>query len=124
MPAKIEDLRLQGFALLGKYLVETRMIFGAVTAVCNYDIVGSVPYMLAHIESGIPTKLVCRAVDNIPAVSPANSSWGERFPCTYKRICRELNIQQADDCAEFSKAVTGSTYGKILGKWFDTKIMR
>jgi hypothetical protein len=67
VPAKIEDLRLQGFA-------------------------------------------------DVPAVSPANSSWGERFSCTYKRICRELNIQLAEDCAEFSKAFTRSTYGKILGK--------
>jgi hypothetical protein len=123
VPAKIEDLRLQGFALLGKYFVETRMIFGAVTAVCNYDIVGSVPYMLAQIESGIPNSLVCRAVDDVPAISPANSDWGEKFSSTYKQICRELNIQLADDCSEFNKAFTGSTYGKILGKWFDTNTM-
>jgi hypothetical protein len=123
VPAKIEDLRLQGFALLGKYFVETRMIFGAVTAVCNYDIVGSVPYMLAQIESGIPSSLVCRAVDDVPAISPAGSEWGEKFSSTYKRICRELNIQLADDCSEFNKAFTGSTYGKIIGKWLHTETM-
>jgi hypothetical protein len=80
------------------------MIFGAVTAVCNYDIVGSVPYMLAQIESGIPNNLVCRAVDDVPAISPANSNWGERFSSTYKRICRELNIQLAEECREFNKS--------------------
>ena len=57
------------------------------------------------------------------AVSSANISWGERFSSNYKRICRELNIQLADDCGEFNKAFTGSTYGKILVKWFDTKTM-
>jgi hypothetical protein len=35
VPAKIEDLRLQGFECLGKYFVETRQIFGAKTAVAN-----------------------------------------------------------------------------------------
>jgi len=61
------------------------MIFGAVTAVCNYDIVGSVPYMLAQIESGIPNSLVCRAVDDVPAISPANSDWARNFQAPTSR---------------------------------------
>ena len=37
IPAPIEDLRLQGFKWLGMYFVETQQLFGAETAVCNYD---------------------------------------------------------------------------------------
>jgi len=40
LPAKIVDLRLQGFCWLGKFFVETRQVFGAKTSVCNYDILG------------------------------------------------------------------------------------
>ncbi len=71
VPARLEDLRLEGFSLLDKFFVETRMIFGAVALVCNFDIVGSVPYLLAKIESGIPSSLVCGAVDDVTAISPA-----------------------------------------------------
>jgi hypothetical protein len=37
VPAPIEDLRLQGFSLLGKYFVETQQIFGSQKAVKNFD---------------------------------------------------------------------------------------
>ena len=121
VPAKLEDLRLQGFYMLGRYFLETRMIFGAITAVCNYDTVGSVPLLLALLESKIPAKLVNRAVDDVPAVSPASETWGKEFADNYKRICAELNIELAPDCEKFNKAFTGSTYGKILGKWFNTE---
>jgi hypothetical protein len=72
VPARLEDLRLPGFSILDKFFVETRMIFGAVALVFNFDIVGSVPYLLAKIESGIPSSLVCRAVDDVTAISPAS----------------------------------------------------
>jgi hypothetical protein len=40
-----------------------------------------------------------------------------------KEICRDINIELAEDCPDFEKAFTDSTYGKVLGKFFDTEQM-
>jgi hypothetical protein len=94
------------------------MIFGACTALANYDILGNTVEKLAIAESGIPRRFVRRAVDDQPTATPAGSSWGERFVSTYKRICKELNIELAEDCADCDKAYTDSRCGKVLGVWF------
>jgi len=41
IPAAIKDLRLQGFRWLNRLFVETRMIFGAIPSVCNFDRLGN-----------------------------------------------------------------------------------
>ena len=38
IPAPLNDIRLQGFCWLQKYFVELKQIFGAKTAVANFDI--------------------------------------------------------------------------------------
>ncbi len=118
VPAKIEDLNLQGFMLNGRFFIELRMIFGACTALANYDILGNTVEKLAIAESGIPRRFVRRAVDDQPTATPAGSSWGEKFVNTYKRICKDLNIELAEDCADCDKAYTNSKCGKVLAVWF------
>jgi hypothetical protein len=95
VPARVADLRLQGFCWLGKYFVETRQIFGAKTSVCNYDIVGETIKLLALLVSDIPPHLVLRQVDDVPVVSPENSGWCEQFTENYMNLCAKLNIQLA-----------------------------
>ena len=41
IPAPLNDFRLQGFCWLQKYFVELKQIFGAKTAVANFDIFGN-----------------------------------------------------------------------------------
>jgi hypothetical protein len=118
VPAKIKDLNLQGFMLNGRFFVELRMIFGACTALANYDILGNTVEKLAIAESGIPRRFVRRAVDDQPTATPASSSWGEKFVNTYKKICDELNIELAEDCENCDKAYTNETCGKVLGVRF------
>jgi hypothetical protein len=118
IPAKIEDLNLQGFMLNDRFFIELRMIFGACTALANYDILGNTVEKLAVAESRIPRRFVRRAVDDQPTATPAGSQWGERFTNAYKRICRELNIELAEDCENCEKAFTNKTCGKVLGVWF------
>jgi hypothetical protein len=84
VPAKIEDLNLQGFMLNGRFFIELRMIFGACTALANYDILGNTVEKLAVAESRIPRRFVRRAVDDQPTATPAGSCWGECFVDTYK----------------------------------------
>jgi hypothetical protein len=118
VPAKIEDLNLQGFMLNGKFFIELRMIFGACTALANYDILGNTVEKLAVAESRIPRRFVSRAVDDQPTATPAGSRWGECFVDTYKKICHDINIELAEDCENCDKAFTNKTCGKVLGVWF------
>ncbi len=118
VPAKIKDLNLQGFMLNGRFFIELRMIFGACTALANYDILGNTVEKLAIAESGIPRRCVRRAVDDQSTATSASSSWGEKFVNTYKRICNDLNIELAEDCENCDKAYTNTTCGKVLGVWF------
>ncbi len=121
VPAKTGDLRLQGFMVEDRYFIELRMIFGAKTALAHYDILGNTVEKLAIIDSGIPRHFVSRAVDDQPVATPANSSWGEKFVSSYKKICKELNIELAEDCTHCDKAFTNAKRGKVLGVWFDSE---
>jgi hypothetical protein len=118
VPARIKDLNLQGFKLNDRFFIELRMIFGACKALANYDILGNTVEKLAIAESGIPRRFVRRAVDDQPTATPAGSSWGEKFVSTYKKICKDLNIELAEDCADCDKAYTNTKCGKVLGVWF------
>jgi hypothetical protein len=53
VPAPISDLRLQGFFWLGKYFFEKKQIFGASSAVANYDRLGNVLASAACIDANV-----------------------------------------------------------------------
>jgi len=120
VPAKIEDLRLQGFGFLGAFFCENRMAFGGKPSVSNYDIVGNTLFTLAKVDSTIPTRLVDRCVDDVPVVSPESKNWGQEFTTNYKNLCKELNVELATNCPKFEKAFENATEGKVLGKVFNT----
>jgi hypothetical protein len=118
---KVEDLRMQGFKYGGRCFVENRLSFGASTSVSNYDVTGKIILDLALAECDIPRDLVKRTIDDVPVVSPKNKDWGENFTNEYKKVCKDINIELEEDYPEFEKAFTNSTYGKVLGKFFDTE---
>jgi hypothetical protein len=120
IPCKTEDLRLQGFCWLGKYFVETRLIFGAKTSVSNYDIIGETLKLLAVIESGVPPCMIMRQVDDVPVAAPKDSGLCEKFSETYKNVCADCNVELAPDCPLNDKAFTNETRGKVLGVMFDS----
>ena len=120
IPAPICDLRLQGFQWLGKNFVECRQIFGAKTAVANFDIVGNTVRTLTCAISNIPRKLVHRTLDDVPLVSPVHKNWCEQFSDNYVEICKSIGVEVAKDCPKLEKAFQNSTKGKVLGIFFDT----
>jgi hypothetical protein len=97
------------------------MAFGGKPSVSNYDIVGNTIFTLAKVECDIPSILVDRCVDDVPVVSPANRDWAEKFTYKYKEICSDLGIELAENCPKFEKAFENTTYGKVLGKFFNTE---
>jgi hypothetical protein len=55
VPAKIEDLHLQGFRRENKFFLELRQMFGAGSSVQNFDILGNTITSLAKVCCGIPS---------------------------------------------------------------------
>ncbi len=123
VPARTDELSLQGFMVENRYFIELRMIFGARTALAHYDVLGNTIEKLAIAESGIPRHFVGRAVDDQPMATPANSTWGKNFTDSYRRICKTVNVELAEDCENCDKAFSDTTRGKVLGIWFDTELL-
>jgi hypothetical protein len=122
VPCKTEDLRLQGFFWLDRFFVETRQIFGAKTAVSNFDVLGKTVLDLVMCKTGIPSNWVHRQLDDVPIVVPYSKKYlCEKFVSDYRRFCDELNIGLAPHDVNLDKAFDTSQKGKILGIWFDTQ---
>jgi hypothetical protein len=121
MPAKPEDYRLQGLSWLNKFFVETQQIFGAETAVCNFDALGHTLQTVALSHASIPSQLVFRQLDDLPFVAPVWTNWCEELSDIYTEICRDVNVSLAKECPKFDKAFVNSKKGKVLGIWFETE---
>lgn len=123
IPAKQEDLRLQGFIWLGKFFVELKQTFGAVASVSNFDIFGNTTQALARVMGNIPRRWCQRQLDDCPVISPAGTDWCENFSVEYMNVCQQINVKLAEDCPKKDKAFRNQTEGKVLGIWFDSKTM-
>ena len=123
IPAQVKDYRLQGFEWLGKFFVETRQIFGARTAVANYDTMGRVMLDLAIAKSGVLPKYVHRQLDDVPMASPSKVDDCDKFSEAYKEVCSRCNVKLAKNCENFDKAFGKTKYGKVLGIWFKTSTL-
>jgi hypothetical protein len=73
VPAKLEDLHLQGFRWENKFFIELRQMFGASSSVQNFDILANTIKTLAAVGCSIPNKLIHRQLDDTPIVAPAGS---------------------------------------------------
>jgi hypothetical protein len=121
VPVKIFYLRLQVFSWLSKFFVETRQIFGAKTAVPNYDIFGNTILTLANVDAQVPKCFLHRALDDVPLVSPKCRNYCETFDNAYVNTCSALNVKLAEPCKKFEKAFVHSSFGKVLGYFFNSK---
>ena len=120
VPAPIKDLRLQGFKWLNRFFIETKQIFGAKTSVANFDILGHTIVALARASCCDNNAFVHRHLDDVPIASPKNSGYCEEFSGKYEEICKKINIQIANSCPYNDKAFKNTTFGKVLGIWFDS----
>jgi hypothetical protein len=121
VPVPLSDLRLQGFRWLGAYFVELKQMFGAAASVQNFDILGNTIKSCSLAQCQIPRKLVHRQLDDVPVVVPKHSSWCTEFENVYRNLCSKLNVKLASDCPMFEKAFSNSTFGKVLGIFFNTE---
>jgi hypothetical protein len=104
VPAKVKAFRLQGMEWQGRHFVDTQKIFGAATAVANFDVLASTVLKIVLSEFNSDGLLVHRTLDDAACVSPANSSGSRQFAAMYRRISDQLNIQLDPECPENDKA--------------------
>jgi hypothetical protein len=121
VPAARDKFRLQGFLWLDRFFFEKKQVFGAKSAVPNYDQFGNTICTLASVMSNTPAKYVTRCLDDVPVVGPANTNICKNFSVMYKSICKDCNIQLAPNCKKNEKAFEIQSVGKVLGIWFDSK---
>ena len=95
-------------------------MFGAKTAVVNYDIVSLVK-SLAMSVCTIPKDLVHSQVDDVPTIGRKNSSWCEEFTIEYEKVCKDLDIELAPECPLREKAFKNVSSGKVLGIIFNSE---
>jgi len=120
VPAPLKDLKLQGFQWLGKYFVETQQLFGAETAVCNYDRLGNTIKTIAVVICECSEKSVPRQLDDTVKIDASKSNNCQKFTSTYKQLCKDIDVTLAANCPRNEKAFENQTFGKILGIFFDT----
>jgi len=123
IPCPVSDLRLQGFMWLEKYFIETQQIFGARTAVANFDVLGKTVLDIVNANLKIPTNRLHRTLDDVPFVAPAHTNWNSEFVSEYKRVCSICNIPLAPDCSKSEKAFSETKIGKVLGIYFNTELL-
>jgi len=120
VPAKIQDLRLQGIMWGGAYFVETQQIFGSSSSVANFDVVAKTIQDIAITNSGIQRKWVHRTLDDTAVVAPKSSQACETFTAAYTNLCKAINIRLAEDCPNNEKAFRNKTQGTVLGIRFNS----
>ena len=120
IPSKSSDLRLQGFFWLGKYFFESQQIFGGISSVGNYDILGHTFEDLAVAILHTIAELTHRRLDDVKNVSPVPTNGCEIFAEVYSEICDDINVKLAPDCPDRDKAFKNEKDGKVLGIIFSS----
>jgi len=123
MPAKTQDLRLQGFTWMDKYFCETQQTFGAVPSVSNFDRLGNTIMTLVAVAGNIPRKYLSRTLDDFQGVGPENSDIAKKFATNMREICHLANVPLAELCEKKEKAFELETRGSVLGTGFDSSNM-
>ena len=120
VPCKEGQLRLNGFFWLGMYWIETRQVFGSISAVYNYDILHFCVSLLARLRSKIDGESLHRTLDDQVCVTD-NDNLHEAFRSEYKLICKRCDIPLS--VCDGVKAFEFKTRGTVLGIDFDAETL-
>ena len=113
--------QLFGFKWLGKYFLDTTLVFGSKAAPEKFD---SLPETLVNITcqlASFPKAWVHRQLDDVPTVAPEGSPLAKNFSDTYQSVCERCGVPLAEMCPRNEKAFKLSTHGTVLGVRFDSE---
>lgn len=120
IPAKHDQLYLQGFSWLGKVFIEKRMVFGSKPAVPSYDNFHEALAILVRVLAETPKSQEERTLDDMMIIAKFKKLH-DRFVSTYLSIAEDLNIPLAS--FEEGKAFINQTEGTLLGVIYNGKDM-
>jgi hypothetical protein len=120
VPARIEDLRLQGFCWLGAFFIDTQQIFGGSPSVANFDQVAEMVLNITKSETGLKHAKIHRTLDDVACVARPGDGECQRFTNAYRRVCGELGVPLAEDCPLREKAFSNECQGTVLGVEFNS----
>ena len=70
--------------------------------------------------TNFPKNFIHQCLDIILFAAPAHTSWCEILTSKYSSICESLNVKFVSSCPKNEKAFSNSTFGKVLGIFFDS----
>jgi hypothetical protein len=119
IPVREQDLKLQWFKWLGKFLVEQCLIFGAASSVGIYDRAAKMVLDVVLQVSKFPRSMVCQHLDDVCAAAPSGSAALAEFERAYRDVSAQVGVKLAptDDP---DKAFSPCTAGTVLGVSYDT----
>ena len=118
IPVHRDDVRLQGFAWLGKIFFELALVFGCVASVGIYDRADKVILFLALQKAEVPPHLAIQHLVDVCYAAPEKSEKSDRFYRAYLEVCEELNVRLAD-LTQKDKIFEPRTDGQVLGIDYD-----
>ena len=113
VPVRSSLIKFQGFQFMGKFFVETQLVFGSKSSPALYDRLHKVFLLVAQIRSKVPSCYLHRTLDDFVAVTPDKST-NERIVHAYMTLAEEIDLPLAplDDS---DKAFILKQRGVILG---------
>ena len=113
VPVRSDLVKYQGLHFMGKFFVETQLVFGSKTSPAIYDRLHEVFLLVAWLRSGVNKRYLHRTLDDFVAVTP-NKITNERIVKAYMDLAREIDLPLAplDDP---DKAFIVKQQGVILG---------
>ena len=113
VPVRASLIKYQGFQFMGKFFVETQLVFGSKSSPALYDRLHEVFLLVAQLRSKVPSRYLHRTLDDFVAVTPDKST-NERIVHAYMTLADEINLPLAS-LDDPDKAFILKQQGVILG---------
>ena len=122
VPVRTDIIALQGFQFLGRFFVETQLVFGSRSSPAIYDRLHEIFLLVAQLRAGVESRGLMRTLDDFVPVTPDKES-NERIVNAYVALANEISLPLAPlDNPE--KAFLVKQQGVLLGIDFDARNSR
>ena len=122
VPVRPDLVKYQGLHFMGKFFVETQLVFGSKTSPAIYDRLHEVFLLVAWIRSGVDKRYLHRTLDDFVAVTPDKHT-NERIVKAYMDLAEEIELPLAS-LDDPNKAFIVKQQGVILGVDLDAESAR
>ena len=119
VPVRTDIMALQGFQFLGRFFVESQLVFGSRSSPAIYDRLHEIFLLVAQLRAGIDARGLMRTLDDFVPVTPDKES-NEKIVSAYVALANEISLPLAPlDNPE--KAFLVKQQGVLLGIDLDAR---